>query len=228
MEKKILKVSELNQKMGLNDQTMTQSPKKIVVPMTPHGGVISKAEFAAQEKGQKLVDEAQREAERIKAQAQEILSQVKDEMERAKAQGYKEGREEGYSELTEEILNATKAKEEFFAHAEPEMIKLVMAIAEKIIGKLTEESKETVYAIVRQAIERSLGDRITVRINPEDLKRLKQEDLQFKDILDRTKRIHFKEDESIQKGGCVVETEVGTIDAQLETQLKAIRKALGV
>ena len=32
----------------------------------------------------------------------------------------------------------------------------------------------------------------------------------------------------MSKGGCIVETEVGTIDARLETQLKAIKKALQI
>jgi flagellar biosynthesis/type III secretory pathway protein FliH len=38
----------------------------------------------------------------------------------------------------------------------------------------------------------------------------------------------FREDESIIPGGCIVETEVGTIDAQIDTQLKAIKKALNI
>jgi len=190
--------------------------------------VITKAELSAQDKAQILIEEAQKEVDRIQQEAEGMLAHVQSEMEKAKKEGYRKGKEEGQAELTEEILKIRKLKEEFFANSEPEMIKLVMAIAEKVIGKLVEEHKEAIYSIVRQAIEHSLGDRIVVRLHPDDLKRLRTEDLQFKNILDRTKHLHFKEDDTIQKGGCVVETEVGTIDAQLENQLKAIRKALGV
>ena len=59
-----------------------------------------------------------------------------------------------------------------------------------------------------------------------DYKTVKSEGYEFKVVIDRTKRIIFKEDEAILKGGCIVETEVGTIDAQLETQVEAIKKAL--
>ncbi|MDZ4224531.1 MAG: FliH/SctL family protein, partial [bacterium] len=161
-------------------------------------------------------------------EAEALRLTVQVEMERAKQKGYAEGKEEGSSELAEEIVRVRKLKEKFFANAEPDVLKLVMDIAEKVIGKLAAQHKEAIHAIVHQALERSLGDKIVVRLHPADLKRLQTMDLNFKDILDRTKHLHFKEDETIQQGGCVVETEIGTIDAQLETQLKAIKKALGV
>ena len=75
-------------------------------------------------------------------------------------------------------------------------------------------------------MKRVWGDRITVRLNPEDHAVIMAADGEFKDVVDRTKRLAFREDDTIEKGGCVVETEVGTIDAQIEVQLKAIRKAL--
>jgi flagellar biosynthesis/type III secretory pathway protein FliH len=77
-------------------------------------------------------------------------------------------------------------------------------------------------------VESALGERITVHLNPEDHKVITASNEEFRDAFDRTKRIVFKEDEAIMKGGCVVETEVGTIDARLETQLKAIKKALQI
>src|SRR3989344_2390264 len=212
MVKKIVKGAEEDEKLGFK---RSHNPV-----LAPRSGVITKAELSAQDKAQILIEEAQKEVDRIQQEAEGMLAHVQSEMEKAKKEGYRKGKEEGQAELTEEILKIRKLKEEFFANSEPEMIKLVMAIAEKVIGKLVEEHKE--------AIDHSLGDRIVVRLHPDDLKRLRTEDLQFKNILDRTKHLHFKEDDTIQKGGCVVETEVGTIDAQLENQLKAIRKALGV
>jgi len=117
-------------------------------------------------------------------------------------------------------------KEKFYKEAEPEIIKLVIAIAEKVIGNIVEEKPEAIQDVVRQALERSLGDRITVRLNPQDYKTIIENQFEFKDVLDRTKRLHFKEDDTIAQGGCIVETEVGTIDAQIQTQMEAIRKAL--
>jgi len=42
------------------------------------------------------------------------------------------------------------------------------------------------------------------------------------------KTLVFREDDTVKVGGCVVETDIGTIDAQLDTQLNAIKKALAL
>lgn len=219
MSKKIVKGSELKEEIG--------SRKSLPLSFS-RTGVVSKEEIGAQQKGQKIIAEAEQEAARIRKEAIALQERIQSVMEASKKRGYEEGKGIGLTEFTDQIKKARQLKQKILEQAEPEIMKLVMAIAEKVIGELVQKQGEAIHAIVRRALEHSLGDRITIRIHPEDYRRLNKEDLQFKDILDRTKHLHFREDEAIEKGGCVVETEIGTIDAQLETQLKAIRKALGV
>lgn len=190
------------------------------------GGVLNKKVLDARKRSEDIINEATVEAERIRTDARAMLSRVRQDTEEAKKNGYTEGREEGLSFVTEQSVALANLKEKFYKDAEPEIIKLVMIIAEKVIGKMVRENESAIKSIVRQAVESSIGERIVVRLNPEDYKVVAEEAENFKDILDRTKRISFKEDETITKGGCLVETEVGTIDARLETQLKAIKKAL--
>ena len=214
MVKKILKSGDLNKDVG---------NKKSLPPSFGRTGIVSKEEIKAQTKGQKIVAEAERDAERIRNEAEALKTKIETEMEKAKKKGLQEGKEEGLAEFLEQIQKVRELRKEIYTNAEPEVMKLVISIAHKVIGDLVETHKDVIHAIVHQALEHSLGDRITVRIHPTDYKRLKTEDLEFKGILDRTKHIHFREDESIEKGGCIIETEIGTIDAQLETQLKVIR-----
>jgi flagellar biosynthesis/type III secretory pathway protein FliH len=42
----------------------------------------------------------------------------------------------------------------------------------------------------------------------------------------RLKDIAIREDAEIRRGGCVIQTESGTVDAQLETQLQLLERAL--
>lgn len=219
MSKKILKNSELEGKIG--------SAKK-TAPALPGSGLIRREEIAAREKGGYLIAEAEKDADRIRKEAEKIKARIEAEMKRKVEEGLQEGKEEGLATFTKEIKEARELKRKIIENAEPEIMKLVFEVAEKVVGDLVHKHKDAVRAIVHQALEHSLGDKITVRMNPADLIRLSEEDRTFKDVLDRTKHIYFKEDESIDKGGCIVETEIGTIDAQLDTQLKAIRKALGV
>lgn len=219
MVKKIVKSAELEEAMG---------PKKSLPFSMAASGVIGREELTAGRRAQKLIAEAEEEANKIRGSAQKLLSQIEKATQEAKQAGFREGKEEGLAQVTEELLKARTLKENILKNAEADLIQLVAVVAEKVLGELAAKNKEAILAITRQALSHSIGDKIVVRMNPADLKRLKVEDLQFKDVLDRTKHIHVKEDDAIQVGGCVVETEIGTIDAQLETQLKAIRKALGV
>lgn len=190
------------------------------------GGVLAKKVLAAQSEAEEIVAAARTEADRIRAEAQRVLAEVEQVREASRATGFAEGREEGLAGATTYTVQLQEWKQRFYDQAEAEIIRLVLTIAEKVIGKMVTEHKAAIQGIVRQAIESSLGDRIVVRLNPEDFRVITAADFEFRELLDRTKRLLFKEDAAITKGGCVVETEVGTIDAQLETQMKAIRKAL--
>lgn len=196
-------------------------------PWLVEGGVVRKQDLAAQGRAQKILAEAQAEAAKITEEAKALQARVEREMEAAKARGYQEGKAAALEEFAEQIAAVKKLKEKFLAEAEPEIIQLVLNIAEKVLGEITGRYEAAIAAVVQKALERSLGDRIVVRLHPEDWQRIQTEEPGLKEKLDKTKHLHFKEDETIQRGGCIVETEVGTIDAQLGTQLRAVTKAFG-
>ena len=223
MSEKIVKGKDLDKKIGT--ATKSYSP---TYAASEEGGVIRKDEIVAQSKAQQLIASAEASADKIRKEAQDLKDRIGKELEEAKRKGYEEGKEQGHSEMTEEIAKAKSLQEKFFKDAEPKMIKLVLSIAEKVIGEMVANHKEAIHSIVTNALERSLGDKIIVKLNPQDYKNLQATDMQFKELLDRTKQLNFREDDSIQLGGCVVATEIGTIDATLDTQMKAIKKAFGV
>ena len=194
----------------------------------PSSGVVRKKTLDAQSDANEIVSDARQEAQSVLLAAEAKLKAANEFYESERKRGYAEGEGKALAQVTEQLLAIKKLKEDFFAQAEPELIRLSLAIAEKVLGRMVHEHPEAVQQVVRQSLERSLGDRITVRVNPLDYKNLQEQQASFKDALDRSKRLLLKEDESIAQGGCVVETEVGTIDAQLETQLEAIRKAFGM
>lgn len=194
----------------------------------PSSGVVRKKTLDAQSEAGEIVSEAQQEARSLLAAAEAKVKEAQEIYEHERKRGYAEGESKALAQVTEQLLAIKKLKEDFFAQAEPELIRLSLAIAEKVLGRMVHEHPEAVQQVVRQALERSLGDRVVVKVSPQDYKALQEQQAEFKDVLDRSKRLLLKEDESIAQGGCVVETEVGTIDAQLETQLEAIRKAFGM
>lgn len=192
------------------------------------GGVVHKRVVDARERAARITADAEIEAAKIRGEAEAVMADAKKRRGDELRRGYAEGESKGLAKVTEKLLEFERIRERFYEGVEPEVIKLTMSIAEKVIGKLAAENQELIKIVVRQALEKTLGDRIVIRVNPEDHRALLADGCDFRESLDRTKRLAFREDESISKGGCIVESEVGTIDAQLELQLDAIRKALEI
>jgi len=221
MPGKILKKGDVK---GKARDSARANPAAEILPGS--GGIVHRRVVDAGVEASRMVEEARREASRIKDEAEDVLVAAMERAAKEVKRGFASGEAKGLAQVTEKLMDLARLREEFYATAEPEVIKLVMSIAEKVIGRLVTENPEGIKSVVRQALERSLGDRITVRLSPDDYRAIVEEDEAFKGVIDRTKRLTFREDDSISKGGCVLETEVGTIDAQLETQLAAIKKAL--
>ena len=108
------------------------------------------------------------------------------------------------------------------------MIKLIFAIAEKIIGREFSENDTAIMNVIRLAVSDAVGEKIYIRINPQDYDNIKKNEAELNTAVESGKSLIFREDETVKPGGCTVETEIGTIDAQLDTQLGAIKKALGL
>jgi flagellar biosynthesis/type III secretory pathway protein FliH len=95
------------------------------------------------------------------------------------------------------------------------------------LGKALELDPELVLSIAAGAIESVRHQReLVLRVNPEDAALMRNSRKKLMDMLGRTKDIAVREDPEVARGGCIVETENGTVDAQLKTQLQMLELAL--
>ncbi len=195
-------------------------------PLVAGSLVVPERVLLAIEKERIILRRAQEEALQIKARAQEILASAETEREEERQRGYEDGHEEAIAEYAERMIQASRAEERVMTESEPQLVKMVMDIAEKVIGR--ELEKGAVVDVVRKTIQDAVGKKVTVRVHPDDYVVLKEKESQLFSVLDQTRSISVREDESIERGGCIVETELGVVDARLSTQLSAIRKALGL
>jgi flagellar assembly protein FliH len=69
-------------------------------------------------------------------------------------------------------------------------------------------------------------EKISIRLNPLDLKRLREAGERSQAAFENFENIHFEEDAGIESGGCYIHTEYGEVDARLEEQLRYIEEAL--
>ena len=174
------------------------------------------------------------EAEEIVRKAREEAEQIQRE---ARAQGFEQGRNEGYNTgmreaativdaFTKLVEELSRIREDFYRNAEEEMIHLVVSIARVVIGRDVERNPSLVRNIIDKAIEQVQSrEELDIKINPEDLAEAEQFRPELaKKVMDIDK-VSFKGDPLITRGGCMVESNIGSIDARLETQLESVRES---
>ena len=114
-----------------------------------------------------------------------------------------------------------------WAEMEPEMIGLVFEIAKKVIKTEVEASREVSLAVVQNALRRvAETGTIRIRVHADDLETIRANREDLLTLVDGIRHIEIISDRRIGLGGCIVETDAGTIDARIETQVDEVEKML--
>jgi flagellar assembly protein FliH len=86
---------------------------------------------------------------------------------------------------------------------------------------------EIIISVLSQAVDGAQGDeRITARVNKTDLEFINTTLSKLGKDMEFLKRIKFEESDAIQAGGCVMETNFGSVDATVEQRIKKIWDAI--
>ena len=112
--------------------------------------------------------------------------------------------------------------------AEPELVRLAVGIAERVLHQQIALDRGVVVEMARVAISRLVEkESVTVRVNPGDLERMRE----HRDELlssGEIKNFRVVEDQRVDRGGVVVETDGGTIDARISTQVNEAKRVLHI
>jgi len=118
-------------------------------------------------------------------------------------------------------------KKDILDKGEEQMVKLAIAIAEKILQQEVSTRKEIILDVLKGALKNiSETEGMKIRLNPQDFRHMMEVKKDFLQSFDGIRNIVFEEDSSIKRGGAVVETMFGEVDARLENQLKEIKTVL--
>jgi flagellar assembly protein FliH len=181
------------------------------------------------------ISELEDTAQRDKINSQ-VLEQLKEVQEKAYQEGYElglvEGTEKAFQEAKGSLLERMKAMESMLKRLEElktrmlidnesTIVRLLFLVAKKIAMRDLEQHREAVWEILQHVIGGIQEDeKVVVRISAEDLFFL--ESLQDKSgqRIETLQRVKFISDEAIKAGGCLIETDHGTVDATLEERME--------
>lgn len=215
--------------------------------------IVAKAEQAAFDEVKRQTDQAQvaktnaeaeaadvlkkanEEAAAIIAQAQEEKQKIHDE---AYKTGFDEGREKGYEEGNLEaqrlidrlhvILDRIMDKrQEILDNTEQQIVELVLLMARKVVKVISENQRNVVMSNVLQALRKVKGrGDVIVRVNLADVKLTTEHTKDFMRAVENIQNITVAEDSSIDRGGCIIETDFGAIDARISSQLAELEQKI--
>jgi len=187
----------------------------------------------------RTVDEARTEADQVREKGR------REGFEAGRAEGLERGRLEGIERGLAEAAEIRRTlgallddlerhRATLKADAERHLIELAAAIAERVIKTRVEVDED----LVRRNVAAALGlvtaaDRLRILLAPEDVEAVRTflpdlaAKLQAGAAQAAPETIELVPDPSVARGGCVVRTAGGEIDARIETQLEEIRIQLG-
>ena len=187
-------------------------------------------------------NESDREIERGKFEAEKMIKEAElkvSEIEHeAYKKGYEAGREEGYKEGQAEVMRlidrlgtivatAVDIRDDIIRSSEKLMTEMILMISRKVIKDEIVERREVVINNIKEAIKRVKDrDRIDVRVNFADLDMTTAHKDELIKMMESLKKVNIYEDSRVDRGGCIIETDVGAIDARIATQLDSIEEAI--
>jgi type III secretion protein L len=184
----------------------------------PEGNILKAADYDLIESSRQVLDDARR-------QAQEIIDAAEHELQARREQGYREGADQARMELAEQMIDTVTRAVDYFTTVEEDVTGVVVSAVRKIIGEL--DDVELMRRVVRNALQVARAEKkITLRVCPEQEGPIRE---RVGAILEGFSGVGFLEvvaDHRLSKGGCILETELGVVDASVETQLQALEKAL--
>jgi type III secretion protein L len=173
----------------------------------------------ARQEAHEILSAAEMEATTIRENAVAFATETREK-------AYREGYEAALLEWNTLLLEAHEKRDHVLANVERDVLRLAVKIAGKIIGRELTRDKAAIAEIVANALRHARrNEMITIRVNPGDLTSLEAN----REKLDPGGRAHFIDivgDPRVSAGGCIIESESGAIDAQLETQLRVLERAL--
>jgi flagellar assembly protein FliH len=163
-----------------------------------------------------IIDAARAEAETLRARA----------VEDGRAEGIREGRETASAELgpavaalEQAVAEARDARDALLDEAEVRAAQFALAIAEKVVAGAVEIEPERVVDVVRGALRGLLdGDRIIVSVHPDDVELVRAAGLGGAET-----HIEVHAERRVARGGALLRTVVGEVDARIERKLDAVR-----
>jgi flagellar assembly protein FliH len=179
---------------------------------------------------------------KLKEEIRNLDASARSALQKAYAHGVEEGarkgREQGIAETAENFGKKEKElqdqiasflkkleneKRALYADADQTLLALCLQIVRKILVSEPSVQPGVILAVLKKALSYiSERDKIAIRVSPGDFKTVTENRDFWTPVNERLKNISIEEDERIERGGCIIESGSGKVDARVGVQLDEI------
>ncbi len=189
------------------------------IHLAPNKKILPQREFSLLQEGAEIL-------ERIKKEAEAYRLQVIKECEQIKENAFKAGYEEGFEQWAAHLVAFETQIKKMQKETQQMIIPVALTAAKKMVGRELELSEATIVDIVASNLKAvAQHKRITIYVNKKDVALLEQHKSRLRELFEHLESLSIRPREDVQPGGCMIETEVGIINAQMDHRWQILEKA---
>lgn len=186
------------------------APKNKVLPAKAFSTLLSAAEVL----------------KKVKEDAEQYRREVVEECEQLKEVAQHEGFEAGFQQWVEKIAQIEGEIIQVRREMEKMVVPVALKAAKKIVSREIELSENVILDIVSANLKAvAQHKRVIIYVNKKDLAFVEENKPKLKTLFEHLESLSVRERSDVQPGGCIIETEVGIINAQLENRWRVLEAA---
>ncbi|WP_457573022.1 FliH/SctL family protein [Desulfolithobacter sp.] len=160
------------------------------------------------------------------------------DVEKIRQEAYQQGQDDARQEMQLRFENSLKALAETCRQLDDlhgnllngsrgEVINVVIALTRKILGRELATRRDVIASTLEAALEAAIAsDEYLITLHPDDLALAEEMHPSLVASIRGLNHIVFKTDPDITPGGCLIESNLCSVDATIESQLEAAREFL--
>lgn len=172
----------------------------------------------------------------------ELPAQLKKSHEEGMREGLQKGEAAAYEKVKTEyetqvdglqkristfLAEIERSKKNIYANAHTILLELACGCARKIIQNEVTLNPDIILGVIKKSLVYIVDrERIIVRVSKDDLDTVSKRKNFWMPIGERLESISIEPDERIEKGGCIIESNSGVVDARLGVQFEELRDTI--
>jgi flagellar biosynthesis/type III secretory pathway protein FliH len=162
-------------------------------------------------------------------EATQIVETARAEADTLRAAVLAAGHAAGHAAAAKQLFDIAKLRHETLRSVEQHALQAVLLVAAELVGKTLSAEPSQIAALLAPHLARiRRAQSIVLKVHPSDADWLQQHAAELTQRADLEGQLELRPDASIARGGCLIESTLGQVDARVETRLAELARALGL